>query len=50
MNKAKIHNDSLINNYLPADYLDSFSKEVVVNKTLHLILSLIWYSTDFLHG
>ena len=34
MNKAKIHNDSLINNYLPADYLDSFSKEVVVNKNI----------------
>ena len=33
MNKAKIHNDSL-NNYLPADYLDSFSKEVVVNKNI----------------
>lgn len=34
MNKAKIHNDSLINNYLPADYLDFFSKEVVVNKNI----------------
>ena len=34
MNEAKIHNSSLINNYLPADYLDSFSKEVVVNKNI----------------
>lgn len=34
MNKAKIHNGSLINNYLPADYLDSFSKEVIVNKNI----------------
>ena len=50
MNKAKIHNDSLINNYLPADYLDSFSKEVVVNKNITPDTSLIWYSTDFLHG
>ena len=34
MDKAKIHNGSLINNYLPADYLDSFSKEVVVKENI----------------
>ncbi len=34
MNKAKIHNGSLINNYLPADYLDSFSKEIVVKENI----------------
>lgn len=34
MNKAKIDNRSLINNYLPADYVDSFSKEVFVNKNI----------------
>lgn len=28
MNKTKIHKGDLIDNYLPADYLDSFSKEV----------------------
>lgn len=34
MDQVKVHNDSLINNYLPADYVDSFSKEVVVKESI----------------
>ena len=34
MNKAKIHKGDLIDNYLPADYLDSFSKEVETKENI----------------
>lgn len=34
MNKTKIHKGSLIDNYLPADYLGSFSKEVVTHENI----------------
>lgn len=34
MNKTNIHEGSLINNYLPADYSDSFSKEVIVKESI----------------
>lgn len=34
MDKTKIHKGGLIDNYLPADYLDSFSKEVVTQESI----------------
>lgn len=34
MNKTKIHKGGLIDNYLPADYLDSFSKEVEIKENI----------------
>ena len=34
MNKTKIHKGDLIDNYLPADYLDSFSKEVETKENI----------------
>ena len=34
MNKIRIDKVSLINNYLPADYLDSFSREAAVPKNI----------------
>lgn len=34
MNKVKIDKGSLIDNYLPADYIDSFSKEVETKKNI----------------
>lgn len=34
MNKDKTINGSLINNYLPANYIDSYSKEIVTNKSI----------------
>ena len=34
MEKTKIHNGGLIDNYLPADYSDSLSKEVVTQESI----------------
>lgn len=34
MNKTKIHKGGLIDNYLPADYIDSFSKEVETKENI----------------
>lgn len=34
MSKTKIHKGDLIDNYLPADYLDSFSKEVETKENI----------------
>lgn len=34
MNKIKIHKGGLIENYLPADYLDSFSKEIETKENI----------------
>lgn len=34
MNKTKIHKGDLIDNYLPADYSDSFSKEVMTEESI----------------
>lgn len=34
MNKTKIHKGGLIDNYLPADYSDSFSKKVVTQENI----------------
>ena len=34
MNKIRIDKVSLINNYLPADYLDSFSRKVIARKNI----------------
>lgn len=34
MNKVKIDKGSLIDNYLPADYIDSFSKEVETKESI----------------